>query len=79
MPVVVVVSRKTYVRFVDISGGVEVQTLDGSVLGGIVYYARWRQCVFVPEYGSLFSFDCMEDIAAKVKDMNAARLQGALL
>ncbi len=72
-------TRKSYVKFVTVLEGIEVQTLRGEVLGGLAWYARWRQHVFVPEGGTVFSQDCMEDIAAQVKAMNAARKQGVLL
>ena len=75
-------SRKTYVRFVEVPQGVEVQTLRGDELGVIRWYAPWRQHVFMPGWDTEFSFDCLEDIAAKVKAMNEARKQakqGALL
>jgi hypothetical protein len=73
------VSRKSYVKFVDHWRGVEVKTLHNETLGGIAWYERWHQHVFEPEVGTLFSFDCMEDIAAKIKAMNAERTQKVLL
>lgn len=71
-------ARKTYVKFVDIpssqgAGGVEVTTLDGGSLGHIGWYNRWRQFVFVPQDDTIFSHDCLEDIAAKVTALNEAK------
>lgn len=65
--------RKTYVKFAEGPRSVQVQTLRGESLGEIGWYQSWRQHVFLPEYGTVFSFDCMEDIAAQVKAMNAAK------
>ncbi len=66
--------RKTYVAFHPLeNGSVEVKTLRGEVLGGIAWYRWWKQHVFIPEGGTVFSFDCMEDIAAKVKSLNEVK------
>lgn len=69
------VSRKTYVRFVPAEGAVDVETLRGDYLGTIAWYSGWKQHVFQPDGDTEFSFDCLEDIAAKVKSMNAERAQ----
>jgi hypothetical protein len=71
-------TRKSYVKFVDDPRGLEVQTLRGETLGGIAWYARWQEHVFVPELGTVFSSSCMEDIVEMVKVMNAARKQERL-
>lgn len=68
--------RKTYVKFVETTSfgrpAAEVRTLRGDVLGGVAYYSLWRQYTFIPEGATAFSFDCLEDIAAKVSAMNIA-------
>ena len=71
-------ARKTYVKFVERVSKtprrvVEVQTLRGETLGGITWYASWCQYVFVPDFGCVFSHDCMEDIAVQVVELNGVK------
>lgn len=40
----------------------------GEYLGEIQYESRWRQYVFMPDYGTMFSWDCLEGIAEKLKE-----------
>ena len=65
----------SYVRFVDVvpmyaRPTVEVRTRSGDVLGGIAWYGRWREYVFVPDAGTVYSEGCLQDIVAKVGAMN---------
>jgi hypothetical protein len=71
-------TRKSYVKFSDHWRGVEVKTLRGDSLGGIAWYERWHQYVFEPEVGTVFSFDCLEDIATKMTEMEVKRKQPGL-
>ncbi len=41
---------------------------DGAMLGRVSWYARWRQYVFAPvSTSSVFSHDCLTDLAAFLK------------
>jgi hypothetical protein len=42
----------------------------GIVLGRIEYYLSWQQHVFVPSAGSAWSWECLADVEAKLKEMN---------
>ena len=72
--------RKSYVKFVEKGRDPNgrpvfiVETLRGEKLGEIGWYAAWRQNVFLPQDFSLYSHDCLEDIAAQVTRMNAGQL-----
>ncbi len=43
-------------------------------LGIIEWYAPWRQYVFYPSDGTLFSGGCLDDIIAFMKDLRAHEL-----
>jgi hypothetical protein len=39
-------------------------------LGTIEWYGRWRQYIFEPEIGAVFSADCLRDLAGFVEKVN---------
>lgn len=41
----------------------DVNTRDGSGLGIVQWFPRWRCYVFVPTYGTVYERDCLRDIA----------------
>ena len=41
----------------------------GVELGGISWYSRWRQYIFIPNPETLWSQDCLDDIAAFIRGM----------
>ena len=41
----------------------------GQELGGITWYGRWRQYTFIPNPATLWSQDCLDDIAAFIRSM----------
>lgn len=49
-----------------------VTTKEGSrVLGEIKWFSQWRKYGFFPYVGSLFEEDCLNDIAAFIKEKTA--------
>lgn len=46
---------------------------DGTLLGLIRWYGPWRQYVFAPEAGCVFSVGCMKTIERNVHVMNEIR------
>jgi hypothetical protein len=47
----------------------------GSVLGTIRWWGAWRQYVFFPGAGCLFSAGCLEDINAQIRELMFMRRQ----
>lgn len=43
----------------------------GDALGGVEWYAPWRQYVFSADEMALFSHDCLADVADFLKQLNA--------
>lgn len=43
------------------------------LLGLIEWYPDWKQFVFVPEYGALFSCDCMRELATFCERLTRGR------
>lgn len=41
------------------------------VLGVLVYYPRWKQHVMHAREGIVWSHDCLTDVAAKLRELNA--------
>jgi hypothetical protein len=50
-----------------------VSKSSSDVLGTIRWYGAWRQYVFYPSAGTLFSAGCMEDINAVIRELMDAR------
>jgi hypothetical protein len=46
--------------------------LDPSSLGYIRWFGRWRGYAFYPDPGTLYEATCLNDIAAFIKEQNAA-------
>lgn len=42
----------------------------GDILGFIQYFPRWKQDIFIPNGGTAWSWDCLEDIVAELKKRN---------
>lgn len=42
----------------------------GDLLGKVSFDKQWKQWIFVPEYGSIFSRDCLEDIISFTKQLS---------
>jgi hypothetical protein len=77
-------TRKTFVKFKDVLPlsdaryrRIEVQTLRDDCLGYIDWYPRWRQYIFEPDWDTVFSFDCLQGIAARVQSLTAELKQPA--
>lgn len=49
---------------------------DGSVLGGIEWYARWRQFEFLPQQGAAFSWDCLKALSEFLVELNETKRKG---
>lgn len=45
----------------------------GAFLGTIEIERRWRQFVFVPSVNSMFSWDCLRDLALFLDELNQAK------
>ena len=48
---------------------------DKQILGRIEYYPRWKQFIFAPTAGTAWSWDCLADIEAKLKELNSKESQ----
>lgn len=46
---------------------------DGSNLGMVAWYGGWRQYVFYPQDGVMWSHDCLTELAAYMKKLMEAR------
>lgn len=42
---------------------------DGSSLGIVKWFGRWRQYAFFPEDGTVFNTDCLNDIQSYIKGL----------
>jgi hypothetical protein len=42
-------------------------------LGRIGWYPQWRQYVFIPFNDTIYSYDCMEEIVDKIKQLKEDR------
>lgn len=40
-----------------------IETLDGSTLGHVSWFGRWRQYCFFPDEATVFERQCLRDIA----------------
>jgi len=45
----------------------------GSVLGEIKWFGRWRQYCFYPSPNTIFNPECMTDISKKIKELMESR------
>ena len=45
----------------------------GAILGRISWYGAWRQYVFFPAGGSLYSAGCLNDLASFIRERMAER------
>ena len=63
-----IVKRCRYIRFESIDtlpGVIAVRSNSSNgVLGRVQWYPAWHQCVFAPEAETVYSQDCLMDIAA---------------
>lgn len=50
-----------------------VSSKNGAFLGTIELEPKWRQFVLVPSVNSMFSWDCLRDLALFLDDLNQAR------
>jgi hypothetical protein len=41
----------------------------GECLGQIYYYSRWKQYIFEPKGNTIYSSDCLLDIATFIKEL----------
>ena len=55
----------------DDDGGLVKDRQSGDILGMIEWYGMWREFIFDPSIASVFSCDCLTDIAAQISRMNA--------
>ena len=46
---------------------------DGTVLGSISWFGRWRQFCFWPKSNTVFNAGCMTDIQGKIAELHAER------
>ena len=46
---------------------------DGTDLGMVKWHAHWRQYVFHPNDGCIWSHDCLSDLASFIKNLMIAR------
>jgi len=46
---------------------------DEPFLGVVEWFGRWRQYVFAPALASVFSDDCLLEVAAKVRELMEER------
>lgn len=46
-------------------------------LGEIRWFSRWRRYCFFPDYGTVFSTDCLEDIISFIESEMEKRRHGA--
>jgi hypothetical protein len=44
-----------------------------SQLGKIEYYSPWRQYVFTPDMGSVWSVDCLAFVSEKLNELNTKK------
>lgn len=49
---------------------------DGSLLGRIKWFGRWRQYAFFPEQGTVFNPDCMDSINGVIRSLMRRRQRG---
>jgi len=42
-------------------------------LGQIIYFNKWRQHVWFQEEEIIMSYDCLQDVVDKIKELNANR------
>ena len=49
---------------------------DGDYLGGISYYGRWRKHVLEPFVDTVWSEDCLDEVAVKLRELDQMRRQG---
>lgn len=42
----------------------------GEELGGLVWYPLWRQWVFIPEFGTIWSEDCLAAVREQLLSLN---------
>jgi hypothetical protein len=65
-----------YFDFVQIPGAINAKavfklaTERGHHLGYLRYHMQWKQYIFAPAPNCIFSFDCLEAITAKLKELN---------
>ena len=45
----------------------------GDILGEVAWYPTWRQYCFQPDYGTVFSRGCMEDINHFIRQLEEIR------
>lgn len=50
-----------------------VNNKDGEMLGSIAYYSRWRMHVYSQREGVVMSWDCLQEVAEKMRAMDAER------
>ena len=50
-----------------------VHATNGDLLGGVLWYARWRQFEFVPRAGAAFSWDYLKALSEFLVELNEAR------
>jgi hypothetical protein len=50
-----------------------VEANSGGHLGEIKWFGRWRQYVFYPAFGTVYSAGCLEDIRDFIVGLKAAR------
>jgi len=53
----------------------QVEHHDGTGLGTVEWYPRWRQYCFCPDGGMVFSKGCLEDINVFMVDLRATELR----
>jgi len=63
-------TRYKHIRFEADPDGWVCLAKGGGVLGGTLFYPRWKQYIFQPN-DAVFSHDCLTDIADFLKQLNA--------
>ncbi len=64
----------TYIKFTELESKTKtkiwkvVNKTDGSVLGGVKWFGRWRGYAFYPAYPTVYEQVCLRDIARFVED-----------
>lgn len=56
--------RKTKVFRVD-------SAVDGTLLGFVQWRSGWRRYVFHPQLGTVFDFECLEELAGKLRELTS--------
>lgn len=49
------------------------ETRSGDMIGSIYWWGRWRQYVFEPDEGTIWSWDCLKAISDFIKELMEER------